>query len=151
MASVLYFAPCWANIPRSNTLDPAVFKQRTLTTPVAEVHEFICAKMDDIRVCAQNEATTQEEKQDWDNWPTPDQQLKLSEKADGLFHYAATALEYIEAQIGIYKRSCQTRVFEEFTQMGIQKLEDLYKLILISFEKIEHPPQDDKLWRQHET
>ncbi|KAJ7714845.1 hypothetical protein B0H14DRAFT_3014836, partial [Mycena olivaceomarginata] len=55
---------------------------------------------------------------------------KLSDKADGLFHYAATALQWIEEQIHKSGMASRKRVFEKFTQMGIGQLEDLYRLIL---------------------
>jgi hypothetical protein len=78
----------------------------------------------------------------WDDWPTQDQLLKLSGKANGLFHYAATALQWIGQQIRQYGKASQRRVFDQFTQMGIGQLEDLYRLILTSFENIDDPAQD---------
>ncbi|KAF8184619.1 hypothetical protein K438DRAFT_1598209 [Mycena galopus ATCC 62051] len=81
----------------------------------------------------------------WDGWPTDDQVLKLSGKANGLFHYAATALRWIEEQIRKYKKAARKRVFDQFTQMGIGQLEDLYRLILTSFENIDDPAQDTDL------
>ncbi|KAJ7683819.1 hypothetical protein B0H14DRAFT_3177017 [Mycena olivaceomarginata] len=82
----------------------------------------------------------------WHDWPTQDQLLKLSGKANGLFHYAATALQWIEQQIRQYGKASQKRVFDQFTQMGIGQLEDLYRLILTSFENIDDPAQDTD-WR----
>ncbi|KAJ7726067.1 hypothetical protein B0H14DRAFT_2544353 [Mycena olivaceomarginata] len=81
----------------------------------------------------------------WDNWPTQDQLLKLSGKANGLFHYAATALQWIGQQIRQYGKASQKRVFDQFTQMGIGQLEDLYRLILTSFEDIDNLAQDEQL------
>ncbi|KAJ7264565.1 hypothetical protein C8J57DRAFT_1331137 [Mycena rebaudengoi] len=101
----------WAEISGSKTLELAVFKQHALMTAssVDEVHNFIVEKMQEI--------TTR--KPGWDGWPTDDQLLKLSEKANGLFHYAATALQWIKEQIGKHNKSCQSWVFDQFTQMGI--------------------------------
>ncbi|KAJ7797442.1 hypothetical protein B0H14DRAFT_2389717 [Mycena olivaceomarginata] len=81
----------------------------------------------------------------WDNWPTQDQLLKLSGKANGLFHYAATALQWIGQQIRQYGKASQKRVFDQFTQMGIGQLEDLYRLILTSFEDIDNLTPDAQL------
>ncbi|KAJ6528163.1 hypothetical protein B0H19DRAFT_1334386 [Mycena capillaripes] len=83
---------------------------------------------------------------DWDGWPTRDQLLELSTKADGLFHYAATALQWIGQQIIQYGKTSQKRVFDQFTQMGIGQLEDLYRLILTSFENIDNPAENAD-WR----
>ncbi|KAJ7787510.1 hypothetical protein B0H14DRAFT_2537331 [Mycena olivaceomarginata] len=82
---------------------------------------------------------------EWEDWPPPGEVQKLSDKADGLFHYAATALQWIEEQIRKSGTASQKRVFEKFTQMGIGQLEDLYRLILTSFENIEVPAQDKDL------
>ncbi|KAJ6533606.1 hypothetical protein B0H19DRAFT_908437, partial [Mycena capillaripes] len=76
---------------------------------------------------------------DWDGWPTREQLEQLFGKANGLFHYAATALQWIKQQIDQYGVSCQSTVFKEFAQMGIEPLEELYKLILISFVNINKP------------
>jgi hypothetical protein len=100
---------------------------------VSEVHNFIVARMQEITPMG------------WDNWPTQDQLLKLSGKANGLFHYAATALQWIGQQIHQYGKASQKRVFDQFTQMGIGQLEDLYRLILTSFEDIDNPAQDAQL------
>ncbi|KAJ7729181.1 hypothetical protein B0H16DRAFT_1428332 [Mycena metata] len=82
----------------------------------------------------------------WENWPPPGEVQKLSNKANGLFHYAATALHWIEGQISQYGMASRKRVFEKFTQMGIGQLEDLYRLILTSFENIDGPAQEAD-WR----
>ncbi|KAJ7247960.1 hypothetical protein C8J57DRAFT_1080480 [Mycena rebaudengoi] len=76
---------------------------------------------------------------DWDGWPTDDQLSTLSEKANGLFHYAATALQWIEGQIFQLGKASRRSVFEQFTQKGIDPLKDLYKLIVTSFN---NPAQD---------
>ncbi|KAJ7611332.1 hypothetical protein FB45DRAFT_760786 [Roridomyces roridus] len=73
-------------------------------------------------------------KEDWDDWPTLDQLDKLSRKADGLFHYATTALQWIEQQIHNIGTPYREKVFDEFAQSGIGQLEDLYKLILGAFD-----------------
>ncbi|KAJ7864596.1 hypothetical protein B0H14DRAFT_3603031 [Mycena olivaceomarginata] len=74
---------------------------------------------------------------DWDGWPTQGQLLQLSTKADGLFHYATTALQWINEQIRKRGKACQKEVFEKFAQLGIGQLQDLYRLILTSFENID--------------
>ncbi|KAJ7797473.1 hypothetical protein B0H14DRAFT_57394, partial [Mycena olivaceomarginata] len=128
----------WADISGSKTLKLAVFKQCPLMTEssMSEVHNFIVARMQKITPMG------------WDNWPTQDQLLKLSGKANGLFHYAATALQWIGQQIHQYGKASQKRVFDQFTQMGIGQLEDLYRLILTSFEDIDNLAQDAQ---QHEV
>ncbi|KAJ7826609.1 hypothetical protein B0H14DRAFT_1245713 [Mycena olivaceomarginata] len=73
----------------------------------------------------------------------------LSDKANGLFHYAATALRWIEEQIRNRGTASRKQVFEKFTQMGIGQLEDLYRLILTSFENIDDPAQDAD-WRANQ-
>ncbi|KAJ7030703.1 hypothetical protein C8F04DRAFT_961309 [Mycena alexandri] len=82
----------------------------------------------------------------WNNWPSDDEVQYLSDKANGLFHYAATVVQWIEGQIFQYGTASRKRVFEKFTQMGIGQLEDLYRLILMSFENIDGPAQDAD-WR----
>ncbi|KAJ6535268.1 hypothetical protein DFH09DRAFT_931930 [Mycena vulgaris] len=88
-------------------------------------------------------------KPSWDGWPTDDQLLKLSEKANGLFHYAATALQWMKEQIRSRGTASQKQVFEKFAEMGIGQLEDLYRLILTSFEDIDGPAQDTE-WRANQ-
>ncbi|KAJ7708179.1 hypothetical protein B0H17DRAFT_1124953 [Mycena rosella] len=121
----------WADIYGSKTLEPTVFKQHILVagSSVAEVHDFIVARMKEITP------------RDWADWPA-DQLLKLSGKAHGLFHYAATALQWIEEQIHNRGTAARKQVFENFSEMGIGQLKDLYKLILTSFENIDVPTQD---------
>ncbi|KAJ7238953.1 P-loop containing nucleoside triphosphate hydrolase protein [Mycena rebaudengoi] len=123
----------WADISGSETLELAVFKQHSLETgsSVDEVHNFIVARMGEITP------------RDWIGWPTLDKLLELSRKADGLFHYAATALQWIKEQIRKHNKSCQPWVFDRLTQMrGLDPLKDLYKLILTSFEDISQPAED---------
>ncbi|KAJ7017786.1 hypothetical protein C8F04DRAFT_978477 [Mycena alexandri] len=85
---------------------------------------------------------------DWKPWPTPWEVQKLCSKADGLFHYAATALHWIEDQIDEHGRACQSWVFNNLTQEGgLGQLEDLYKLILTSFENIDNPPRNEQRHR----
>ncbi|KAJ6557436.1 hypothetical protein B0H19DRAFT_1376227 [Mycena capillaripes] len=126
----------WADISVSKTLELTVFKQCPLMTEssMSEVHNFIIARMQKITPMG------------WDDWPTQDQLLKLSGKANGLFHYAATALQWIGQQISQYGKTSQKRVFDQFTQMGIGQLEDLYRLILTSFENIDNPAENAD-WR----
>ncbi|KAJ7822873.1 P-loop containing nucleoside triphosphate hydrolase protein [Mycena olivaceomarginata] len=131
----------WADISSFETLELPVFKQDTLMTETSreEVHNFIVARMGKIAA-----------KQGWNGWPTDDQLLKVSGKADGLFHYAATALQWIEGQIRQDGTASRKRVFDQLTQMGgLDPLEDLYKLILSSFEDID-PPVQDALRLRHE-
>ncbi|KAJ7351614.1 hypothetical protein DFH08DRAFT_993278 [Mycena albidolilacea] len=131
----------WANISRSKTLELTVFKQHTLMieSSVPEVHNFIIAKMKEITP----------DEPEWEDWPPPGEVRKLSDKADGLFHYAAAALQWIEEQIHKSGMASQKQVFENFTQMGIGQLEDLYRLILTSFENIDDPAQDAD-WRANQ-
>ncbi|KAF8177919.1 hypothetical protein K438DRAFT_1283938 [Mycena galopus ATCC 62051] len=116
----------WANISKSKTLELAVFRQLDLMTEssVKEVHQFIVARMKQITPS------------DWDDWPTREQLAELSGKANGLFHYAATALQWIEQQIAEDGETCQHTVFNQFTLLGIGQLNRLYQLILTSFEDI---------------
>ncbi|KAJ6525570.1 hypothetical protein DFH09DRAFT_1188357 [Mycena vulgaris] len=128
----------WADISKSETLELAVFKQHSLSTDssVQEVHNFINAKMKDITP------------KDWVDWPSEGQLSELSKKADGLFHYAATAVQWIKEQVqkpGIGK-SYGNKLFQKFTEMGDGKLEELYRLILTSFENID-VPEPDTAWR----
>ncbi|KAF8187696.1 hypothetical protein K438DRAFT_1011396, partial [Mycena galopus ATCC 62051] len=128
----------WADISSSKTLELAVFKQHPLTTEssMAEVHTFIITRMKEITPKGQ----------DWVGWPTDDQLLKLSENASGLFHYAATALQWIKEQIKKHNKSCRSWVFDQLTQMGgVDALEDLYRLVLTSFEDIDRPARDKRL------
>ncbi|KAJ7856050.1 hypothetical protein B0H14DRAFT_2507794 [Mycena olivaceomarginata] len=85
----------------------------------------------------------------WNDWPSDDEVQKLSDKASGLFHYAATALHWIEEQICNRGTASRKQVFEKFTQMGIGQLEDLYRVILTSFENIDNPAQDTN-WRANQ-
>ncbi|KAF8177157.1 hypothetical protein K438DRAFT_1846063 [Mycena galopus ATCC 62051] len=91
----------WADISKSKTLELAVFRQLDLGTEssVKEVHQFIVARMKEITPS------------DWDDWPTREQLAELSGKANGLFHYAATALQWIEQQIAEDGETCQNTVF----------------------------------------
>ncbi|KAJ7788387.1 hypothetical protein B0H13DRAFT_1676455 [Mycena leptocephala] len=82
---------------------------------------------------------------DWDGWPTDDELSKLSRNADGLFHYAATALQWIEVWIHKYGTASRRSVFNQFTHMGVGQLENLYKLILTSFENIDETAEDPQL------
>ncbi|KAJ7435793.1 hypothetical protein B0H11DRAFT_1755669 [Mycena galericulata] len=83
----------------------------------------------------------------WNDWPSDNELQKLSDKANGLFHYAATTLHWIEEQIRSRGMAARKQVFEKFAQLGIGQLEDLYRLILTSFENIDDPAQDAD-WRE---
>ena len=121
----------WTDLSTSKSLELAVFRQQSLATEssVTEVHNFIVARMKEI--------TPKET--DWDNWPDPDELQRLSDKANGLFHYAATALRWIEGQIRKYKKACRSRIFDQVDQMGTGQLDDLYKLVLTSWENADDP------------
>jgi nucleoside-triphosphatase THEP1 len=127
----------WVNIVGDRTLELAVFEQHALDTEssVNEVHKFIIARMKEITP------------RDWDGWPTQDQLLQLSTKADGLFHYAATALQWIQQQIRRKGTVSRNQVFEKFAQQGIGQLNDLYKLIVTSFDD----PTEDTDWRARQV
>ncbi|KAJ6470954.1 hypothetical protein C8R45DRAFT_908478 [Mycena sanguinolenta] len=115
----------WAWIENvSKTLDIAVFKPYSLRTKSSrgEVHDFIVARMTDITP------------KDWEGWPNAAQLLEFSRRADGLFHYAATALQWIQNQIEKHNKSCQAWVFDRLLQKGLGQLEHLYRVILTSFE-----------------
>jgi hypothetical protein len=75
--------------------------------------------------------------------PSPDQLQRLSDKANGLFHYAATALQWIEQQIGRMEQRVE-RVFERFSEDGLDELEGLYRLILTSWEDVEATKDNDR-------
>ncbi|KAJ7015750.1 hypothetical protein C8F04DRAFT_730683 [Mycena alexandri] len=124
----------WADISKSKTLELTVFKQHPLSTESSreEVNNFITTRMKDITP----------KQVGWENWPPPKELQKLCNKADGLFHYAATALHWIEGEISQYGTASRQQVFKNFTQMGIGQLEDLYRLILTSFENIDGLAQD---------
>ncbi|KAJ7824890.1 hypothetical protein B0H14DRAFT_1292867 [Mycena olivaceomarginata] len=118
----------WADISSSKTLELAVFKQCALGTELSvdEVQKFIIARIKEVTP----------DEPGWENWPHRRELQKLSDKANGLFHYAATALHWIEAQIQNDGEACQNTVFDQLTLLGIGELEALYKVILTSFEDI---------------
>ncbi|KAJ7886509.1 hypothetical protein B0H13DRAFT_1473714, partial [Mycena leptocephala] len=72
--------------------------------------------------------------QEWDGWPEDSELQKLSKQANGLFHYAATALNWIEGEIKELKTDCKESVLQDVTKEGMGELNDLYKLILSSFD-----------------
>ncbi|KAJ7510798.1 hypothetical protein B0H11DRAFT_1845516 [Mycena galericulata] len=87
--------------------------------------------------------TSQKSGPGWENWPPPGDLQKLCNKADGLFHYAATALHWIEAQMDEHGRACQGWVLKNLTREGgLDQLEDLYRVILTSFEDIDKPARN---------
>ncbi|KAF7377346.1 hypothetical protein MSAN_00155600 [Mycena sanguinolenta] len=126
----------WADISRSKRLNPAVFKQKPLTTDQGEVHKFIDTRFQKIK------AEMDLEGPQWDNWPSVNQVSKLSTAADGLFHYAATALQWIEQQVRDGGKAARERVFDKFSELGIGHLDKLYRAILTSFEDIDVEAQD---------
>ena len=132
----------WADISRSKELKHAVFRQYSVATElsVTEVHNFVVARMREI-VTERMELTPNE--LDWHDWPDPDQLQRLSNKANGLFHYAATALQWIELRIGEDGTACRESAFKRFSEDGLDKLDDLYKLILTSWEDVHKPTKDN--------
>ena len=115
----------WANISEFDKVKHVVFKHHFLATgsSVAEVHKFVVDRMTKI---TPNDP-------DWHGWPGNYQLRRLSNKANGLFHYAATALQWIEQQICDDGLACQDYVFERFNEDGLDELDGLYKLILTSW------------------
>ena len=128
----------WADISTSKRLNHAVFKQYSLATKLSvdEVHNFVVARISEI-VTKRMELTPNE--LDWHHWPDPDQLQRLSDKANGLFHYAATALHWIEQRIGEDGTACRESAFKRFSEDGLDELEGLYKLILTSWEDVYKP------------
>ncbi|KAF8197805.1 hypothetical protein K438DRAFT_1584753 [Mycena galopus ATCC 62051] len=79
----------------------------------------------------------------WENWPSPRELQELYKKADGLFHYAAIALQWIKQWIDKNGMAHRDKIFEALTREGgLDPLEDLYRIILISFEDIHKPAQN---------
>ena len=132
----------WTDISKSKKLKRAVFKQYSLATEssVTEVHNFVVARMREI-VTERMELTPHEP--DWHGWPDPDQLQRLSDKANGLFHYAATALQWIELRIGEDGTACRESAFKRFSEDGLDELDGLYKLILTSWEDVSKPTKDN--------
>src|SRR5260370_37408615 len=54
----------------------------------------------------------------------------LAARADGLFHYAATAVAWIKQRVEDHGKAAKERVFDEVPQLGVGELEKLYDLIL---------------------
>ncbi|KAJ7197822.1 hypothetical protein GGX14DRAFT_536832 [Mycena pura] len=74
---------------------------------------------------------------DWKPWPPFEQLETLCKNADGLFHYAVTALGWIEQQIENRGTACQDWVMKGLTQEGgLNLLDTLYRVILTSWEGI---------------
>ena len=125
----------WTDISKYKELKQAMFKQYSLATgsSVFEVHNFVVARMEEITP----------DEPDWRDWPHPDQLQWLSNKAHGLFHYAATALKWIEQQIREDGLACQEIVFERLSEDGLDELDGLYKLVLTSWEDVSKPAKDN--------
>ena len=124
----------WADISQFNKVKDAVFKRHFLATElsVTEVHKFVVDRMKEITP----------DEPDWHDWPDPDQLQKLSNKANGLFHYAATALQWIEQWIRDDGTACRESVFQRFSEDGLKELDGLYELILTSW--YERPKANDR-------
>ncbi|KAJ7742264.1 hypothetical protein B0H16DRAFT_1023797 [Mycena metata] len=127
----------WADISKSQTLELAVFKQHSLLTDssVQEVSNFIHVKMDTI-LAEMREKDPIGWKSKWKDWPTEKQLRNLSEQANGLFHYAATALSWIEGQIDKHGTAAK-QDFEKIAQKGLDPLNHLYGVILSSFKDLD--------------
>ena len=134
----------WTDISRYKGLKHAVFKQYSLATEssvsVTEVHNFVVTRMREI-VTERMELTPDDP--DWHLWLDPDQLRRLSNKANGLFHYAATALRWIEQRIGEDGTACRESVFKQFSEDSPYKLHDLYKSVLTSWEDVYTPAKDN--------
>ena len=132
----------WADISKSKKLNHAVFKQYSLRreSSVTEVHDFVVARMGEI-VTKRMEHTPDEP--DWQGWLDPDHLRRLSEKANGHFHYAAAALQWIELRIDEDGPACRGSIFERFSEDGLDELNDLYKLVLTSWEDVSKPAKDN--------
>ncbi|KAK7034451.1 hypothetical protein R3P38DRAFT_3497021, partial [Favolaschia claudopus] len=124
----------WADISGNNMLEHPVFQQHALDTrlSVDEVRSFIVARMKEITP----------KKPGWENWPPPEKLQELSNEANGLFHYAATALHWIAGRIDKEGISCQNEVWDMVTEEG--GLDRLYKVILTSFEDIGKPTRNEQ-------
>ncbi|KAJ7742269.1 hypothetical protein B0H16DRAFT_1377821 [Mycena metata] len=72
----------------------------------------------------------------WKDWPTEKQLQNLSGQANGLFHYAATALSWIEGQIDKHGTAAK-RDFDKVAQKGMDPLNHLYGVILTSFKDLD--------------
>jgi hypothetical protein len=131
----------WADISKFKKVKHTVFKQYPLDTElsVTEVHNFVVARMSEI-VTKRLELTSNDP--DWQAWLDHDQLQRLSDKANGLFHYAATALQWIDQRIVEDGKACRKSVFKRFGEDGLDKLEGLYKLILTSWEDVDTPAKD---------
>src|SRR5258708_983547 len=70
------------------------------------------------------------ESQEWQEWPSTTQIEDLSAKADGLFHYATTAVGWIKERVQRDGEAIKERVFGDVPQLGMGKLDKLYNLIL---------------------
>ncbi len=70
------------------------------------------------------------ESRGWQEWPSTTQIKDLSAKADGLFHYAATAVGWIKQRVEDNGKAAKERVFDEVSQLGVGEPEKLYDLIL---------------------
>ena len=131
----------WVDISAYENLKHAEFKRYPLATEssVTEVDNFVVARMRKI-VTGRMKLSPNEP--DWQRWPDPVQLQRLSDKANGLFHYAATALQWIEQRIVEDGTACRESVFEQFSEDGLDELDGLYKLILTSWENVYEPTKD---------
>jgi len=69
-------------------------------------------------------------------WPTDDQVKTLSDKADGLFQYAQTAIEWIGGRIAANEMSRED-VFDDIQRLGVGgKVDELYDHIVDRWRKI---------------
>ena len=120
----------WTDISTSKKIQHAVFKEYYLK-PGGGVDDFVFTRMKEI-VTKRMELTPNEP--EWHHWPNRCQLLMLIQKAQGRLLYAATALQWIEQRIAEDGTACRESVFKPFSKAGLDTLEDLYKLILTSWE-----------------
>ena len=93
---------------------------------VDEVRKFIHQRMKEITP----------KRPEWRDWPTNQQLKMLSDKADGLFHYAVTATTWIASQIRTRGAACQQlSFFDEVSNLGVASLDALYSFILTQWSE----------------
>lgn len=66
----------------------------------------------------------------WDGWPSPTQFCTLSQHADGLFHWAATACKWVYCCVESEGTAIKDTVLDEVASLGMGDLDDLYMAIL---------------------
>jgi hypothetical protein len=69
-------------------------------------------------------------KPEWDAWPDGNQMWALALKADGLYIWARTAIDYILSMLRLRGSAKRDAVLAEVMQSGFEDLETLYRFIL---------------------